>query len=337
MLTVSSATTEIEFLERLFKRVSAIEAARSQVRKLLESDLAQWVKRFVPKKMSGYGLSFEFDHATGGGAWQQLGLALVESLSRLPGRWLFMIDELPIFIMELLRQDDTASRARNFLNWFREIRQGWDGADNFRWILAGSVGLDTIAARYNMGDTINDLFLIGLGPFGADTADRFLRALARSYDLDFPSEARARVVERLEWSSPYFLQLIFSRLRDYAAQSRSTITSARVDEAFESLLQPSAATYFDYWRQRLNKQLERPQALWARDLLSTVAHSDAGVPQSLLLERPGRYIQDHEVREEELSFLLRMLEMDGYLTRLGGVYRFRSPLLRAYWLRCEDA
>jgi hypothetical protein len=47
-------------------------------------------------------------------------------LSKLDGRWLIQIDELPVFVLKLLNQDQPAERAlvREFLYWMRRLRQG---------------------------------------------------------------------------------------------------------------------------------------------------------------------------------------------------------------------
>ena len=68
-----------------------------------------------------------------------------------------MIDELPVFVLKLLAEDETAARAKNFLYWMRGLRTGEVSSDQIRWLIAGSIGLDTVTRRLNLADTINDL------------------------------------------------------------------------------------------------------------------------------------------------------------------------------------
>jgi hypothetical protein len=290
-------------------------------------------KRIVPKTISGGSISLELDIANEQADLQKLSERLISVLRRLPGRWLLIIDELPIFVTNLIHKDESGVRARQFLEWFRKLRQGWDGAEHFRWILAGSIGLDLIAAQHNLGDTINDLRAFELKPFSPEIADEFLSALAASYGLTFLPEVREHAVRRLEWASPYFLQLLFGTLLEHCKERDvNTIEIEHISIAFQTLLDPAGWQYLDYWRQRLFNQLDKPRAVWAKQLLCVVARWDQGVSRNVLenLEAPNLQTGDPT---EDLSWLLRMLEADGYLTHIDGVYRFRSPLLRDYWRR----
>jgi hypothetical protein len=46
----------------------------------------------------------------------------------------------------------------------------------------------------------------------------------------------------------------------------------------------------------------------------------------------AKAIADPAHREDKLRYLLEVFQNDGYLVEDGG-WRFRSPLLREYWLR----
>ncbi|QQS46437.1 MAG: hypothetical protein IPM66_21440 [Acidobacteriota bacterium] len=72
-----------------------------------------------------------------------------------------------------------------------------------RFLIAGSIGLDTIAGRYKMGDSINDLTVMSLGPFTNQTADDFLDALGMEYSMPLSKEVRQRIIEKAEWLIPY--------------------------------------------------------------------------------------------------------------------------------------
>ena len=121
-----------------------------------------------------------------------------------------MVDELPVFVLELLRQDPTVQRARTFLNRFRQVRQGPPEGESLRWLLAGSIGLDVLARLRNFSDTINDLSLENLDAFSTEVSDRFLSDLGESYDLPLVPEVRSRIIARAGWPISFYLQLFFS-------------------------------------------------------------------------------------------------------------------------------
>ena len=50
-------------------------------------------------------------------------------------------------------------------------------------MLAGSIGLDTVTARLNIADAINDLRIEKLGPFDIPTADALLQALSITHSV----------------------------------------------------------------------------------------------------------------------------------------------------------
>lgn len=333
-LSVADITTESQFVERLFQAVHKIDAAQSTLRGLAEN-LKGFLKFFAPKKIELGPLSLEFT-LEASTEWAKLGTLLAESLDRLPNRWLLMVDELPLFVLSLLNQDPSGVRARNFLNWFRQVRQGPDGAQNVRWLLAGSIGLDTVARMHGLVGTINDLHLVSLGAFEDTIADRFLQELAQSYAVTFPPEARARALERIGWPIPFFLQLLFSKLRDHCSEQRCEVTAALVDECFEDLLRPANRSYFDYWRERLHDELDAPNALAAMSLLTAIAGPEQGASSNILRQVLSKHVSDPEERMKSLRFLLEVLETDGYIVRSEQLYHFRSPLLRAFWLRRND-
>ncbi len=141
------------------------------------------------RKVEAFGVGVELDGATADD-WLRLGDALAGALDRQDARWMLMVDELPLFVLLLLREDDSGRRARDFLTWLRNLRQTPGARQQVRWLFAGSIGLDTVTARVGLGDTINDLHLHHLGPFSPDVADRFLAALSATHDFPLGAEVR---------------------------------------------------------------------------------------------------------------------------------------------------
>ena len=324
-LSVAGVKTELDFVTKLCEAVFKLQSSENQLKKLAKGPLGQWFRRI---RKAG---PIEFAERPQE-QWRELGQELTREINELKGSWLLQIDELPIFVLTLLAEDEKGGRARDFLNWFRRCQGPYDEA-RIRWLLAGSIGLDTVAARLKLGGTINDLLPTHLGPFKEPAVHSFLGELAKTYKLELPREVRVRIVERIGWPIPYYLQLMFSELLAYRDDRGQTPTPAAVDAVFEGLLSPAKKNLFDYWRQRLEEELGAPDHHFASALLSAIARDDSGASKGILEQVMSIHVQSLSARNEKLRYLIDVLVSEGYIFEESRRYVFRSPLLRAFWLR----
>jgi len=334
--SVADARDEVDFIRRLVEAAGSLDETQDLFKKLSAGPLGKLFKR--TRGLGVASLSWTLAPDTSAEEWAELGRLLTDGLSQwVPGdrRFLFLVDEVPLFVDTLLGEsaDPDVERARHFLNWFRRLRQGGEDTNFVRWVAAGSIGLDTITALHGMGDTINDFNLMPLGAFAPDEADAFLVALGESHRLELDPATRARILERVGWPIPFFLQLLFARLLDVCKDEEVPASAAAVDGVYEELLSPGNRAHFDYWRQRLYKELRRPRADQAVALLNVCCHDSAGPTRATLRSTLGKLIEDPQARDDRLRFLLDVLLTDGYLTEDGDRYPFRSTLLRDFWKR----
>lgn len=328
-LSVADADSELGFVRQLHEAIMAIEPAGHQVEKLADSGVGQFFRRIT--KVGALGVSFELSDAVAE-HWRKVGEALVGALAGMEQPVLFLVDELPLFVLALARQDPSGARAADFLGWLRKLREAPGTTERVRWLLAGSIGLDTVARRLRISKTIGDLYVYNdLGPFARETALSFLEALAQTYVLPLSEDVKHRICDRIEWLLPYHLQLVFSELRDHCGDHRCTATIEVVDLVYENLL--AKRPHFDHWEERLHEELGEPDARHALDLLNAVARDSAGASITTLEATLGRSVRDLAARDEKLTYLLDILRGDGYLTPVDGRLRFTSPLLRDYWAR----
>lgn len=326
--SVSDVRSEAGFVEKLCTAIHRLDGGPSLFERIESSGFGAFFKRIRVGKFGPLELSVE-----GTAGWRELGRAVHRSLAAVDQRALLLLDELPILVLSLIDQDPSGQRARDFLNWFRDLRQDPDAGDHVRWVVAGSIGLDSVAERHQLGDTINDFHIFRLGAFSESDARAFVAALAATYDLVIDEETCDRILGRIQWNIPFFVQLLFSQLRSMAADQGLEPSPAVVDGAYERLLGPAHRAYFDFWRQRLVKQLGQPDASQALALLAAIARQPDGVDRAALTGAMSRHIGEPAARDEQLRYLTRVLEGDGYVTDDSGRWRFRSPLLRDYWIR----
>lgn len=330
-LSGADAEDEVAFVQKLFEAVAGLKVWSGVWQQLVDSPAGRILQRIQKVGVGDFAVELQGAERE---QWPLLGERLARALDQQEGKCLLLVDEVPVFVLRLLRLDPTGERARRFLTWFRGLRQRSGHTGGLRWLLAGSIGLDTVAGRLNLGDTINDLRLFPLGPFPQLVADQLLRALSATHQLPLSEEVRGHVLDRIGWTIPYYVQLVFAELLEIC-QGNSDAIPAHVDQAFENLLKPAKKAYFDYWRQRLVEELGRPDADHALTLLNSIASDEHGASRSTLSQVIGKKVRDTGERKEKLRYLLDVLESDGYIVQGNGGDRFlfRSPLLREFWIR----
>jgi hypothetical protein len=292
---VSSAglLTELEFVDTLFRAVNTLDTGRRLVSALANGPVA-----------------------------------FVDVANASDDGWILLVDELPILVMALLRQDTTTERARTFLEWFRALRER---APRLRWVLAGSVGLDAIVARIHLTSTVQDLAPFTLGPLHEQDAEGLVETLAASHGISIERDVIEYLLQRLGWLIPYHIQLAFSEIHAAHRNGAPPVTRDHVDKALALLLSPGKRIYFEPWRQRLREELGPPEDTQAMALLDAAAQDPNGATAQTLRGILARHVTHKSARDEVLSHLLRVLQNDGYLVEDRGRFRFRSPLVRAFW------
>lgn len=162
-LDVSKARDEGDVIDALIDAVAEHPDGKKLARDV-EKTHAKSLDRLRAVKVFGAGVELGDAQPTD---WRSPGEELLGALAASEHRWLIMLDEIALFTLELL--DDDRARGRDFLNWLRAQRTDRRQLDRVRWILCGSIGLDTVTARARIGNTINDLAQFPLGAFSNRT------------------------------------------------------------------------------------------------------------------------------------------------------------------------
>lgn len=326
---VQGAATELQFVRRLAAAIDKsggdglIASARRRM-----SQAVQAVAK-LGGSAGPVGLEFELRSASDDD-WLAASDALLRALGDQPGEALLLVDELPLLVQQILLTDP--ERGRDRAKAFLEALRGWridPALARLHWLVAGSVGLDTLARRYGFSASINDFVLMPLGAFDDVTARELLDALAEGHRATFTVEAREHLVRRLGgWSLPYYVQILFGEAR---AQARgATIDVPTVDRAWVTLLDANHRSHFDHWWSRLGESLAAPDAERTHTLLHALATAPAGLTRDEARTRTmGASLV--EADRDRWAFVLDTLTSDGYIVEEQGRLRFRSPLLREFW------
>lgn len=322
--SVAAATSETQFVQTILNAIYATKRGRKLKRGLVSRALGLG-RGIKSVKVAGSGVDLE----TRTPSWQEDADRAFAAIVKSEIPLLILIDELPVLVLALAKADPSGARVRAFLQWFRNLRQQIAGASKLRFVLAGSIGLDNVTRRHQLTETINDLRLWPLGPFQPAAAHEFLGQLAASYEMELAPEIRTAVCGVAEWLIPYHLQVIFSELREHAKATQPTM--AILDATIETLL--DRRIYFSHWHERLHDALGEPSASIARGLLAICAHDPTGATPDAMSQSIAAIVPDPPERTKAFKWIVDVLSNDGYLVVQDGRWRFRSGLLRRYWMR----
>ncbi len=343
-VNVASCTNEREFLDKLEaalkpelasfsgKTMSAIGDAFGKVGGRIKS-----VKIPVPGAGS-VGVELGDGEAED---WTKVASDVLHLIAHADERWLIYVDELPIMLFNIIRNDpqNGVSRVRRFLDWFRNDVRALPDVRKVRWLVSGSVGLDTLVQEHGMADTINSMSHQGLAAYSDDVAIAMLAELATSYKIELSDDDARHIVAAVQWPQPYYLQMAFHHLRVLMAEHPDDSPLSLIEQAMDIMVQPGADNDFHHWEQRLGLQLCRTDADHALALLNLAARDPIGARAENLLDIVHERMSNATPDEAKRTFIrLRdILLRDAYwcAEETSGVkrYRFRLEPLRRWWLR----
>ena len=273
--------------------------------------------------------------------WTQVANDVLRLIAQVEEPWLIYIDELPILLFNLIRNDPKTGvpRVRRFLDWFRNDVRALPDARKVRWLVTGSVGLDTLVQQHGMADTINSMKHQGLEAFKEDVAIAMLAKLAIRYDIALSEQDAGLLVRAVRWPQPYYLQTAFHHLRRRMASNAETPMEEMIEAAVDLLATPGEDNDFHHWDGRLTMQLSHADAGHARALLNLAARDPNGAWAEQLLAMLEERMPNVPAEDARRAFvsLRDILLRDAYWQADDSTgarrYQFRLEPLRRWWLR----
>jgi hypothetical protein len=273
--------------------------------------------------------------------WTRVGCELLRLIAQVEQRWLIYLDELPIMLFAIMRNDpiNGVQRVRRFLDWFRNDVRALPGAQAVRWLVSGSVGLDTLVQQHGMADTINSLSHRSLPPYSESVAVDMLNTLATSYGIALESLDAHAIVTALNWPQPYYLQIAFNNLRELIKVNPTTKPGELIESAIAKMVEHGSDNDFYHWEKRLTEQLGHVNGSHARALLAIAAKDPKGARPEILLAALQERMPNVTPDDAQAAFIdLRdILVRDAYWWSDPSLevrrYRFRLEPLRRWWIR----
>ncbi|MCD4694611.1 MAG: hypothetical protein K8S16_00110 [Bacteroidales bacterium] len=274
-------------------------------------------------------VSIEQDGFKGSVAWKAKRKEVFEKLENLfehNKNTLIMIDELGVLLNTYGEDIETGiSNAESLLNWFRSLRQ--KSETKIRWIFCSSIGIKNFTNRHNISYTINDIEPFKLKTFDKPLAKGLIENLAESKGFELPDTIIEKMLEKIDWYLPYFVQLLFKEIHRLNQVEGFPVDEKIVDIAYERLIKNQ---YFDTWDERLKYYYE--VEITSRKILNSLCQNPEGESRKLLFDLIHQPSEPQEGTEKDLGQILGMLTNDGYLNQdQDGKFLFRSPFLRDYW------
>lgn len=259
--------------------------------------------------------------------WNQFAQHLLAHLDKDEQPWLILVDELPLFVLDLIQASDV-KHAHEFLYTLRGFRQKYR---NIRWLYAGSIGLDSIARRFSIEGALNDLTVYSLQPFAPDTARDFLQHVAADNLCQFDTVALDSLIGRVHWLAPYYLERVAEEACNYANADKIIFPDA-VDQACAAMLALDKRTYWSTWREHLDRNFQDPEKTLLFTILKIIAHApqDQVSVDTLLTS-----LTHIGISHDDLRAGVDTLVADGFLdtSANGSRYQFRMGLLHEWWLK----
>ena len=325
-LDVEGATCPEDVIADLAR---ALHPQRPMARRMA-SAMKQWFDENVDE-LSALEFGVKFRAALDAGTWRRHGDDLLRACASLGKPVLLVIDELPIFLKRLLRQDGGEHRVDEFLSWLRGALQGLGDAGPVL-VVSGSIGLEPLVRRLGLADRINHLYAVRVGPWDRTASVGCVERLAADGGLALDDGVADAVYDALGVGIPHHVQSFFARLRDYATMRGSKRVRVRdVDDVYRGeLLGPSGQNDLIHYETRLKQGLSDEEYRLAMEILAEAATAGLFTPASRCsLEALYSAVVDDAVRG--IADALDVLVHDGYLEPSEDGHRFASRLLADWW------
>ena len=271
------------------------------------------------------------------GNWPQRGDAIFSALADSERPVVLAIDELPILVSRLLKDEDgriTSEGKREteaLLSWLR--KNGQDHRGQVTIILSGSVGLEPLLEQAGISAHANILSTFDLKPWSQETAVSCLDELSKSYNVNLPLDVRRDMCSRLRCCIPHHVQMYFDKLHDHLR--RASRREASIDDVewvyLHDMLGIRGQMDLQHYEERLRMILGRTDYPIALEILTHTAK------QGYLNEETVRRYEEYFQPQDDdgvpsVKHVLHVLHHDGYLEqREDGARQFVSGLLEDWW------
>jgi len=215
-----------------------------------------------------------------------------------------------MMIDRMTRLEDRTDEARALLRWLRALRQSPE-TENLRFLIAGSIGIDSVLNSIGEISTINDF-----------------------QPLTLSDESREKILELVGIYVPYFLQILFSETSKTELLTGKPVTPELIAKIYQDkVLGMGCKTYFDHYYGRLRDYYRPQEEKAVKKLLRELARVGKMTPDACFALYRGETATEFD--QDDFQLTLTHLENDFYICydHETQMYTFSCKLLRDWWLR----
>ncbi len=300
---------------------------------LLSLDLFKKEKNFVQNifqkiksvNIAGIG-GFELNHSEENDYYNDV-KTILENIQLKKQTLVFLIDEFTI-ALDNIHEMQGIEEAKQFLHTNRELRMNHRINENVKFILTGSIGLNSLVERLGLPTTINDLSVITINPLSKKKGVEFTKLILESEELKCTDQSIDYLLKKIQWLIPYFIKLMIEECRQIALEEETNeVTNTMIDKAFEQAIDFKHNNFYNHYLVRLKSSFKNNELKFLIEVLK-----EASKKESISNSRIQDLAVKYEVEEIRRN-LLRTLTFDGYLVhdKSDNNYYFVSPLLRMWW------
>jgi hypothetical protein len=327
---LSACSSSKQFVESVFDKAQGLLSVR---RKVAEKT-RRFLSRFQELKVGQIQLP-----KLSTPEWKEILRSIFADLSeQLPNdRVLFLWDEFPVMLDEILKQEGGDKVAGEILNLLHTLRAEYP---RIRTILTGSVGLHHILNKlrqsgYN-NPVINDMAVVSVEPLEHNFAVELARSLLESkaitcQDLVATAETIAQEVDNI----PFYIRGTIDRFQ-YNLDRQLTVDVDTIRQEIRSLLvDADDSWHMAHYLKRIASYYGGVDSELVRSILDVVADEQQSIATKDIVRTIQRSSQS-PIPDQTIRDLLKLLEQDHYLTKdsIDLKYRFRYSLIRRYW-QCQ--
>ena len=262
------------------------------------------------------------------GNWKKDGTEIFRELKKSNPRSIVILDNLPIYLLNLQETyGDDSSTISTFMRWLRKIRQDLQ----IRFIICGSVGIDTIVDKYGLDTTVNDLAKLPLRPFEDTTAKGMITTLLDRYGINHTDDLIKEIMESIGLQVPFFIQLMLKEIREKTNRGRKDLTSKIISDSYtQGLLGTEGKKDFAGYSKRLKIEFQGKNYQTALEILHLLARVPSA-PEAELGEIHSRITRGDD--KPGFRRILDTLETGFYIARNDAGITFHNKVLRDLWIR----
>jgi len=233
------------------------------------------------------------------------------------------VDECSFLLEEMLKEEKSAGKVADFLQWFKETRKA---NPNIRFVFSGSVKFTVFEKILGKNDLFDDCKEYSFKPFNKESAANLVGGLFYSEEIYPPDYVIEEIIRLTTPYFPYFLQIVTDEMIKFYRSNKKFPGKEDIPSIIDNeIIGTSCRRYLDQFLINLRRYNPKEEA-GAKAILNHLSRGEK-TKRNTLETIYARATGDNKGFEKTLS----LLEYDFYLEKKGSEYRFNNEIIKNWW------